>query len=76
VVLSFVPNQRDRESTVTAILVPLGDWWSSKTVGQIRLLVSKGIQPSQATSIVVTSHAEEAGTFLMVVFGMQRKEVR
>jgi hypothetical protein len=60
---------------VIAILAPLGSWWSSKTVGQIRLLVDKSIQPKQATSIVVTSHAEQAGIFPMADFGMQRKEV-
>jgi hypothetical protein len=42
---------------------------------QTRLPVAKNIQPSQAISIVATSHAEEVGTFLMVDFGMPRKLV-
>jgi len=70
---SFVPNQSVMESMVIATRVPLGDWWSSRMVGQIRPLAITNIQPSPATSTAVTSHAEQVGTFLTVDFGMQRR---
>jgi hypothetical protein len=42
---------------------------------QTKPLVAKSTPPSQVTFIVVTSRAEEVGTFLMEVFGMPRKLV-
>jgi hypothetical protein len=61
---------------LTATLAPHGVWWSTKMVGETWAMASRHTRPRQALSIVVTSHAEVAGIFHSVDFGIPTQHQR
>jgi hypothetical protein len=69
-------QRRELAGENTATVAPHGVWWSTKMVGETWPMPSSDTRPRQAPSIVGTSHAEEAGIFLSVGFGIQIQHQR
>jgi hypothetical protein len=59
-----------------ATVAPHGVWWSTKMVGETWTMANSHTRPRQALSIVVTSHAEVAGIFHSVDFGIPTQHQR